>query len=166
MPTTAFPPVFDREEVLKSYLGTLVWTGSISYMTGTYEFGGEPMTEDTNLDRFIEVDDLPDTVKASAKESVEAFLDEIEAELENYPRSIELTAESIGHDFCLTRNGHGAGFWDRGLGHLGEYLSKASSAHGSHNVSGSIILKNPRLPDPALLAWENLDHDTLKVWES
>lgn len=25
----------------------------------------------------------------------------------------ELTEEQIGHDFWLTRNGHGAGFWDR-----------------------------------------------------
>jgi hypothetical protein len=30
-----------------------------------------------------------------------------------------------GHDFWLTRNGHGAGFWDRGLGDQGVQLSKA-----------------------------------------
>lgn len=30
-----------------------------------------------------------------------------------------------GHDFWLTRNGHGAGFWDRGLGEVGDALSKA-----------------------------------------
>lgn len=28
-----------------------------------------------------------------------------------------------GHDFWLTRNGHGAGFWDRGLGDIGKVLS-------------------------------------------
>lgn len=28
-----------------------------------------------------------------------------------------------GHDFWLTRNGHGAGFWDRGLGSEGAKLS-------------------------------------------
>lgn len=28
-----------------------------------------------------------------------------------------------GHDFWLTRAGHGAGFWDRGLGELGDQLS-------------------------------------------
>lgn len=28
-----------------------------------------------------------------------------------------------GHDFWLTRNGHGTGFWDRGLGKLGERLA-------------------------------------------
>lgn len=31
----------------------------------------------------------------------------------------------VGHDFWLTRNGHGAGFWDRDLGEIGEQLTKA-----------------------------------------
>lgn len=39
--------------------------------------------------------------------------------------------ERAGHDFWLTRNGHGAGFWDRGLGKLGEKLTQASKAYGS-----------------------------------
>jgi hypothetical protein len=37
-----------------------------------------------------------------------------------------------GHDFWLTRNGHGAGFWDRGLGEVGENLllrPKSSAKH-------------------------------------
>ena len=38
--------------------------------------------------------------------------------------------ECAGHDFWLTRNGHGAGFWDRGLGELGERLSKAAKVYG------------------------------------
>lgn len=29
----------------------------------------------------------------------------------------------IGYDFNLTRNGHGAGFWDRGLGEAGDRLT-------------------------------------------
>lgn len=33
--------------------------------------------------------------------------------------------DKAGHDFWLTRNGHGAGFWDRGLGDIGDTLSKA-----------------------------------------
>lgn len=35
-----------------------------------------------------------------------------------------------GHDFWLTRRGHGAGFWDRGLGDLGKRLSEAANACG------------------------------------
>lgn len=37
---------------------------------------------------------------------------------------------SAGHDFWLTRNGHGAGFWDRGLGDVGEKLSAAARLCG------------------------------------
>ena len=31
----------------------------------------------------------------------------------------------IGHDLWLTSQGHGVGFWDRGLGELGEKLTEA-----------------------------------------
>lgn len=33
---------------------------------------------------------------------------------------------SAGHDFWLTRNHHGAGFWDRGLGEVGNMLTTAA----------------------------------------
>ena len=33
---------------------------------------------------------------------------------------------SAGHDYWLTRNGHGVGFWDRGLGAVGDRLSEAA----------------------------------------
>jgi hypothetical protein len=33
--------------------------------------------------------------------------------------------EQAGHDFALTRNGHGAGFWDRGKGKAGDVLTDA-----------------------------------------
>lgn len=38
----------------------------------------------------------------------------------------DLTADQIGHDFWLTRNHHGAGFWDRGLGEIGDLLKEAT----------------------------------------
>lgn len=37
----------------------------------------------------------------------------------------------VGHDFALTRNGHGAGFWDRGLGELGDKLTEHAKSFGS-----------------------------------
>lgn len=40
-------------------------------------------------------------------------------------RKEDYTAEQAGHDFWLTRNGHGAGFWDRGLEDVGKALSEA-----------------------------------------
>lgn len=40
-------------------------------------------------------------------------------------------ASQAGHDFWLTRCGHGAGFWDRGLGTIGERLSEKASMLGN-----------------------------------
>ena len=38
---------------------------------------------------------------------------------------------SAGHDFYLTREGHGAGFWDRGLGIVGDALTYIAKPYGS-----------------------------------
>lgn len=37
-----------------------------------------------------------------------------------------------GHDLWLTRNGHGAGFWDRGYGELGARLTDAALTFGEY----------------------------------
>jgi len=43
--------------------------------------------------------------------------------------------EKAGHDFWLTRNGHGAGFWDGDWQEpAGAELSKASKAFGEINL--------------------------------
>lgn len=42
--------------------------------------------------------------------------------------------EQHGHDFALTRNGHGAGFWDRGYGDIGDALTDACKPYGEHNL--------------------------------
>lgn len=38
--------------------------------------------------------------------------------------------EQLGHDFTLTRNGHGTGFWDRGLGEIGKRLTNICKPFG------------------------------------
>jgi hypothetical protein len=40
------------------------------------------------------------------------------------------TLAQLGHDFWLTRNWHGAGFWDRNLDELGEQLTHLAQAQG------------------------------------
>ena len=42
-----------------------------------------------------------------------------------------LTFDLAGHDFLLTRNGHGAGFWDRGLGDIGDKLTDMAHNYGT-----------------------------------
>ena len=40
----------------------------------------------------------------------------------------------LGHDFWLTRNRHGAGFWDRGLGPVGDALTEWAHSFGESDV--------------------------------
>lgn len=63
---------------------------------------------------------------------------ELQSELEQFIElcedaliASELSPGQIGHDFILTRNGHGTGFWDRGLGEIGDTLTKWAKTFGS-----------------------------------
>lgn len=69
------------------------------------------------------------------QDCVEALCKGWEAFRENYHPlwDGELTDDSAAHDFILTRNGHGAGFWDRGITH-GDELTKACKPYGCVNL--------------------------------
>lgn len=45
-----------------------------------------------------------------------------------------LDDEQTGHDLWLTRNRHGTGFWDRGLGDVGQRLTDLARPYGSSDV--------------------------------
>jgi hypothetical protein len=45
-----------------------------------------------------------------------------------------LDAEQTGHNLWLTRNGHGTGFWDRGLDERGDRLTKSAKDLGPSSV--------------------------------
>jgi hypothetical protein len=47
---------------------------------------------------------------------------------------VGMDSEQAGHDFWLTRNGHGAGYWDRGLGERGERLTDACRPYGEYSI--------------------------------
>ena len=74
-------------------------------------------------------DDLP-------AESLEEIIADCEAFQESESELLEQAGsdEQNGHDFCLTRNGHGAGFWDRGYGSVGDELSDACKPYGTLDV--------------------------------
>lgn len=44
-------------------------------------------------------------------------------------------ARAAGRDFWYTRNGHGVGFWDRGLGEVGDRLSDIAREFGECHAS-------------------------------
>ena len=60
----------------------------------------------------------------------------------------DCSPEQVGHDFWLTRNGHGAGFWDRPEIYDGkenaETLSNSARSFGERNVfehNGQLIIE-------------------------
>lgn len=46
-----------------------------------------------------------------------------------YARNRCYDEHQAGIDFWLTRNGHGAGFWDRDLGEIGDKLTAAAETY-------------------------------------
>lgn len=79
--------------------------------------------------------DFSDDAREAIRAELTAFIEANAGDLEG------MEAEQIGHDFILTRNHHGAGFWDRGLGEAGERLTEAAQAYGELHawVEGSTI---------------------------
>ena len=67
-----------------------------------------------------------------AEEEVSDFVELLEKEGIEWRDKMD--DEQFGHDFALTRNGHGAGFWDRGLGELGDVLTKWAETYGETYV--------------------------------
>lgn len=110
----------EREAFFDGYVECALWSST------HYE---DEDDSGTPMDDIVGADDLADEAKASIREECDAFLDGEYDDLLAY--CDERSLEHAGHDFWLTRNGHGAGFWDRGLGELGGRLSNASKPYGS-----------------------------------
>ena len=66
----------------------------------------------------------------TAEGDCESFLETARYDIAKLPDDW-YTAAQLGHDFLLTRNGHGVGFWDRGLGDLGQQLTAAAQSYGT-----------------------------------
>jgi hypothetical protein len=83
-----------------------------------------------------ELDDK--TFEDLAPESLAAMIEDCEgfqvAFADNLVRVAEIAGDYDAHragvDFWLTRNHHGAGFWDRGLGKVGDELTKDAHPYG------------------------------------
>ncbi len=76
----------------------------------------------TPLDSNYEPRDIAPATLAEMEEDCRDFQAAHASDLEN--------PEQDGHDFWLTRNGHGAGFWDRGYGARGDRLTDAAHVYG------------------------------------
>lgn len=96
---------------------------------------------------------------ASLKRAIEVcadFQQANRADLNEVEDTYHVDASRNGHDFWLTRNGHGAGFWDRGYGALGDKLTKASKAYGTADVYGPDTNDQGACDDGAMAAWDGV----------
>lgn len=92
-----------------------------------------------SLDGQYDITDLSPEAIASIVEDCKDFQ---EAQANLLAQASELSShnpewsyeEQAGHDFWLTRNRHGAGFWDRGLGEVGRKLTEATHVYGSSDL--------------------------------
>lgn len=88
-----------------------------------------------------EAQDLSESARHTLRDDSRAFYDQAHEIL--HRRGIE--PAQWGHDLWLTRNGHGAGFWDRGLGEDGERLTRIArdmgEIHGMRGDDGRVELE-------------------------
>jgi hypothetical protein len=87
--------------------------------------------DDEPLDDSYSPDDVHLESQASALSDIEDLLGYIEHE------GIDASwwsDEQLAHDLWLTRNGHGAGFWDRGQDLPGKILTEYAQALGSSDA--------------------------------
>lgn len=109
--------------ILNAYIECALWSST--------HFESEDDQHGTPMDQLDA--ELSDKAKAKMNEDCQNFIAYCEETIGPDWRAGQ-TFEQIGHDFWLTRNGHGAGFWDRGLGKLGRQLSDASQTFGSCDI--------------------------------
>lgn len=108
-----------------AYIECALWsTNDESDESG--ESGGVPLDENYSID-----DLAPEALEAMIADC-ERFQKENAADIADGPDAPNYTAsERAGYDFWLTRNGHGAGFWDGDWEEeAGERLTAASEAFG------------------------------------
>ena len=115
------------DRIVNAYLETLLWSETLSACdedgnptsitipeNAPGPYAGDTFEDGTSLDSFLDTSDLPDLapkVVAEAREDLEGFGSYVEETLGFDPFEA-FDAKQVAHDFCLSRNGHGAGFFD------------------------------------------------------
>lgn len=107
---------FEASPFLLGYLAAALWS--------SHADDGEPMDDDYEVEDF------------SPAFLSQAFKDCLDFEMLNRADLAAYYAAGFdeshaGYDFWLTRAGHGAGFWDRGLDELGDRLTSMADPYGS-----------------------------------
>lgn len=108
--------------VTNSYLETAVWSSN------DWSDFDDDCDNPRPLDENYDSDDFTGKARAAAESDCRRFLDLLESTPCDGYDNLYDAAESvigddhIGHDFWLTRNGHGAGFWDGDYADFGDAI--------------------------------------------
>jgi hypothetical protein len=122
----------DLDTFIDAYIECALWSSSIGedFAAQWEAKTGEEFTYDTSLESFgFAISDVAASGgRANINASCEAF---VRANREDLA---DIDARQAGHDFWLTRNHHGAGFWDRGLGDVGTRLTESAHTFGDSDM--------------------------------
>lgn len=126
----------------RGYLLTALWTSDPDPGSGEWSEHEDWTIENIDpdsLERAIEV----------CKDFQEANAELLEA--------TGADAERNGGDFWLTRNHHGAGFWDRGYpDEIGRKLTESAHAYGSADVYGPETDDSGEVSEAAAESWNGV----------
>lgn len=110
-----------ESQFLRAYIECALWSSTECNEDGDM---GEP------LDANYSEDDIAPATLETMREECADFQESNARLLAQAYATGSYDESQAGHDFWLTRNGHGAGFWDRGLGATGEALTRDAKVHG------------------------------------
>lgn len=112
-----------------SYVATALWVHELDGLDCPEEWIAEL---DNEAEEALENPHLVRLIQAACWRPVFVHTSDGRGGVARASRRSQYTWSTAGHDFYLTREGHGAGFWDRGLGMVGTALTKvAKDAGGS-----------------------------------
>jgi hypothetical protein len=134
------------EDALVSYMGCALWSSTFNdeEMSELVDIGDDEVNDEfIDLDKYLSVDDLGPEIRSKMMDDIKSFLakckeqgldldnwSELRSRFEIGEDELVLDGDNLGHNFWLSRNGHGTGFWDRGWGDLGKKLHEIAKSFG------------------------------------
>lgn len=133
------------DEFASAYIECALWSESAGLTVADDGTVTETLDDDTSFDSLgFSASDLTQESEARMRDDCDAFIAANASDLLTvagmHTRGEWSAAEQSGHDFWLTRNGHGAGFWDRGYGAVGRRLSDACAPYGEVHLYAAIVV--------------------------
>lgn len=112
----------DLNAFVRAYVDCLLWCSLLD--TGDPDASDNPSPYDAGFS----ADDLAPDDFATMRERAVSFAWTNRRLLRDAIGASGYSMEQAGHDLALTEQRHGAGFWDRGLGPVGDALTAATDS--------------------------------------